>query len=125
MELRKPRVLVIDDERYIRGLLSELLSRWGCQTEVAADGHEALGLLSHGTYDLVLTDFSMPGVTGLQLVETVRQTDRSVGVIMLTGANVDLDGHDRRLGFTLLRKPLEINRLESEVKQALRSRVAV
>ena len=46
--------------------------------------------LERGSYDLVLTDYVMPGVNGLQLVETVRDSGARVGVIMLTGSPTDL-----------------------------------
>jgi two-component system response regulator (stage 0 sporulation protein F) len=122
--LNPPRVLVVDDERYVRGLLSELLGVWGCQADVAASGTEGLRLFEAKSYDLVLTDYVMPGGSGLELVENVRNKDADVGVIMLTASGADLDGHGRRLGFKLLRKPLQIDRLEAAVKQALGDRRA-
>ncbi len=114
-----PRVLVIDDEEHIRGLLSELLMTWGCQADVAANGREGLSLFEPGRYDLVLTDLLMPGVTGLEVVKTVRDADASVGVIMLTASTADLESDRRRLGFTLLQKPVPLDVLERAVKRAL------
>ena len=95
---------------------------WGCQTDLAASGTEGLRLFKQKSYDLVLTDYVMPGGSGLELVENVRNSDAAVGVIMLTASSADLDGHGRRLGFTLLRKPLQIDHLEAAVKQALSDR---
>lgn len=120
--LSPPRVLVVDDERYVRGLLSELLAAWGCHADLASSGSEGLRLFKQKSYDLVLTDHVMPGGSGLELVENVRNRDADVGVIMLTASGADLDGHGRRLGFTLLRKPLQIDRLEAAVKRALGDR---
>ena len=122
MMLTPPRVLVVDDERYIRGLLSELLAVWGCETDLAASGTEGLRLFKQKSYDLVLTDYVMPGGSGLELVENVRNSDGTVGVIMLTASGADLDVHGRRLRFQLLRKPLQIDHLEAAVKQALGDR---
>lgn len=120
--LNPPRVLVVDDERYIRGLLSDLFAVWGCQADLAASGTEGLRLFKQKSYDLVVTDHVMPGGSGLELVENVRNSDAAVGVIMLTASGADLDGHDRRLGFKLFRKPLQIDHLEAAVKQALSDR---
>ena len=120
--LSAPRVLVIDDERYVRGLLSELLTVWGCEADVAASGAEGLALFKEKSYDLVLTDYMMPGGSGLEFVENVRNRDADVGVIMLTASGAEMDNHVRRLGFTLLRKPLQIERLEVAVRQALGER---
>ena len=64
----------------------------------------------------------MPGGSGLELVENVRNSDAEVGVIMLTASGADLDVQGRRLGFKLLRKPLQIEDLEAAVKQALSDR---
>jgi DNA-binding response OmpR family regulator len=120
--LSAPRVLVIDDERYVRGLLVELLRVWGCEADVAASGAEGLALFKEKSYDLVLTDYVMPGCSGLELVENVRNRDADVGVIMLTASGAEMDKHVRRLGFTLLRKPLQIEQLEVAVRQALGAR---
>jgi DNA-binding response OmpR family regulator len=120
--LNPPRVLIVDDERYVRGLLSELLAVWGCQADVASSGTEGLRLFKQKGYDLVLTDYVMSGGSGLELVENVRNSDADVGVIMLTASSADLDVHGCRLGFKLLRKPLRIDRLEAAVKQALGDR---
>src|SRR4029434_10981725 len=100
------RVLVIDDERYVRGLLSELLTVWGYETDVAATGAEGLALFKENSYDLVLTDYLIAGCSGLELVENVRTRDADVGVIMLTASGAEMDIHVQRLGFTLLPKPL-------------------
>ena len=120
--LTAPRVLVVDDQPYIRGLLSELLAVWGCQADFAASGTEGLRLFKQKSYDLVLTDYTMPGGSGLELVENVRNSDAEVGVIMLTASGADLNGHGRRLGFTILRKPLPIEHLEAAVRRALGDR---
>lgn len=120
--LSAPRVLVVDDERYVRGLLSELLTVWGYETDVAASGAEGMALFKEKSYDLVLTDYLMAGGSGLELVENVRTRDSDVGVIMLTASGAEMDTHVRRLGFTLLRKPLRIDRLELAVRQALSDR---
>jgi len=120
--LTAPRVLVVDDERYVRGLLAELFTVWGYETDVAASGAEGLALLKEKSYDLVLTDYLMAGYSGLELVENVRTRDADVGVIMLTASGAEMDTHVRRLGFTLLRKPLQIDRLELAVRQALSDR---
>jgi DNA-binding NtrC family response regulator len=79
-------------------------------------------LFKQKNYDLVLTDYVMPGCSGLELVENVRNRDADVGVIMLTASGAEMDNHVRRLRFTLLRKPLQIDRLEMAVWQALNDR---
>jgi two-component system NtrC family response regulator len=98
------------------------LTVWGYENDVAASGAEGLALFKEKSYDLVLTDYLMAGGSGLDLVENVRTRDSDVGVIMLTASGAEMDTHVRRLGFTLLRKPLRIDRLELAIRQALSDR---
>ena len=121
---RIPRVLVVDDDGNVREMLADLLAVWGYDVDVAADGTEGATLFQREPYDLVLTDFRMPGASGLDLVEAVRHADRSVGIIMLTASVEDLEDQRRRFGFALLRKPLQIGDLRAAVTQALGRPVA-
>ena len=116
---RQPRILVIDDDRYVRMLLCDLLSAWGYDAVVAADGVEGLALFERGAYDVVLTDFAMPNVTGLDVVAAVRDRDPSVAVILFTAFMGELHGEDERLGVTVLRKPLEIEGLRRALRDTL------
>ncbi|MBI4255938.1 MAG: response regulator, partial [Candidatus Rokubacteria bacterium] len=90
-----PRVLVVDDEERVRGLLCDLLAAWGCQAVEAVNGVEALTLFEAGDYDLVLTDYRMPGRNGLELIRGVRDRDATIGVIMFTASAADLDPDSR------------------------------
>ncbi len=111
LETRPPRVLVVDDERHVRAMLCDLLAHWGCEAEGAADPADVLARLRPGAYDVLLTDFRMPGMNGLELVERARERDAALRVIMLTASGSNLESAARRLGFTLLRKPLDLGRL--------------
>src|SRR2546428_12198372 len=119
---RTPRILVIDDDRYVRTLLCDLLEAWGYVPDAAADGREGLTLFERGRYDVVLTDLGMPGITGLEVVESVRDRDTDVAVIMFTAFTGDLEAQGRRLAFTVLRKPLDIEGLRRAVRDALVAR---
>lgn len=70
------RVLVVDDSRMARKVVSRVLGNLGVQriTE-AADGSDAIELLSQQTFDMVVTDYNMPEVNGLELTEHIRQSD--------------------------------------------------
>jgi len=120
--LRAPRVLVVDDERHVRSMLCDALALWGCRPDGAASASEGLQLFVQGGYDLVMTDFRMPGADGLELIESVRDRDPSVGVIMFTASAAGLERQQQRLGFTLIRKPVHLTGLETAVREALASR---
>ena len=83
------RLLVVDDEENNRDMLSRRLTRQGYTVEVADGGAEALEKLTATTYDLVLLDQTMPGMTGLDLLRLLRATYSScdLPVIMVTGVD--------------------------------------
>lgn len=120
--IRQPRVLVIDDDRHVRTLLCDLLEAWGYEPQCASGGHEGLTRFEPGRYDVVLTDLGMPGLSGLDVVSGLRDRDTDVSVIMFTAYAGDLDTDGRRLGFTVLRKPLDIEVLRRAVRAAVESR---
>jgi DNA-binding response OmpR family regulator len=113
------RILVIEDDRYVRSLLCDLLDAWGYVIDAAASGREGLERFDPGVHDAVLTDLAMPEVSGLDVVTGVRDRDRSVPVIMLTASTRDLAGEGRRLGFRVLYKPLDIDGLRRVVEESL------
>ena len=79
-----PIVLIVDDDEAIRDTLFEFLSEtYICQTAETAE--QALTRLEADTYDLVLTDISMPGLSGLELLGHVRQKFPNTPVIIISG----------------------------------------
>jgi DNA-binding response OmpR family regulator len=84
------RVLVVDDEADIRGLLRDLLERAGHDVVEAPDGREGLRLFHAEQPDLVILDVSMPGLDGWQTLERIRELS-SAPVLMLTARTQELD----------------------------------
>ena len=88
--MKVARVLVIDDDEDIRGLVAELLGRTGLEVESAADGRLGLRALHNSQPDLVVLDVSMPELDGWQTLERIRDlTD--VPVLMLTARGDELE----------------------------------
>lgn len=81
------RILIADDETVSRHLLEQTLRRWGHQVVVTADGVQAWRALQKGDSYLVIADWMMPGLNGLELCRKVREAgmDRYVYIILLTG----------------------------------------
>lgn len=79
-----PRVVVADDSVVVTEMISELLRSSGLSVEVAKDGVEALAAVERQPPDLVITDFEMPRMNGLELLTRVRELSRTLPVIMLT-----------------------------------------
>jgi CheY-like chemotaxis protein len=114
--------LVIDDDRYVLSLLCDLLGSWGYEVDGVGSPAEGLRRFEARPYDVVVTDLTMPGVSGIEVVTRIRAENKTVGVIVFTAATGDLDDARERLRFTLLRKPLEIETLRRAVQEALPAR---
>ncbi len=80
----KGKVLVIDDELDIREGLEMLLISEGYAVDLAQNGTEGVRKLEHGSYDLVLLDLMMPDISGMEVLEVVRQHDRETPIFMIT-----------------------------------------
>ena len=119
---RVVRALVIDDDRYVLSLLCDLLGSWGYEVDGVGNPAEGLRRFEAHAYDVVVTDLTMPGVSGIEVVTRIRAHNDTVGVIVFTAATSDLDEARERLNFTLLRKPLEIETLRRAVREALPAR---
>ncbi|OFV89007.1 MAG: hypothetical protein A3J75_01480 [Acidobacteria bacterium RBG_16_68_9] len=80
----KGRILVVDDEKAMLVALRGLLSKEGYQVETADSGAEALTRIDTGNFHVVITDLSMDGVSGMQVLEHARRVDPDLAVIMIT-----------------------------------------
>ena len=80
----KASILVVDDEPAMRLLVTSVLRDEGHDVTAAASGEEALQLVAKRHYHLVITDLKMPGISGLEVLETMRRDDPETAVILLT-----------------------------------------
>ena len=116
----KPKLLIIDDEKQIRELLLDLLGGvYDCSD--AGSAEEALTALSKQTFDLVISDIDMGGMSGLELVPRVHALSPDTVVVMLSG-NQDLEFAIRALragAFDYITKPIDLRHVEASVERAL------
>jgi len=121
------RVLVVDDDRLIREMISDALVEDGCDVRMAASGSDALEELRSGaSFDVVITDLSMREMDGMQLLEVVKREFAKLDVIILTGyASLESALQAMRLGAAdYLRKPIKQVEIVYSVRQArLRRRI--
>ncbi|HUJ15400.1 MAG TPA: response regulator, partial [Thermoanaerobaculia bacterium] len=105
-----PRILIVDDDSSIRTLLSVVASRAGVESDVAADGVEAMQKLGSSTYDVVVLDLTMPRMNGFDVVEKLRTRVPRPVVIVLTALPVShpLD-LDPSVVHCVVRKPFDLN----------------
>jgi DNA-binding NtrC family response regulator len=78
-------VLVVDDERSAQDLCADILEKLGCTIEVADSSAHALAILHNGHTDIVLTDVRMPGMSGIELLKTIKQSYPEIDVVVMTG----------------------------------------
>ena len=107
------RILIVEDDRTMRKLLRRQLGSLGCQIDLACDGDEGLSLWQLNNYDLVLTDFSMPGMNGFEFASRIRASGRrmaqSVPVVAITGYHEDVSSRCSAAGVTdCMSKPFSI-----------------
>jgi len=81
-EKEKIKILVVDDEVLIRSLIFDILSLEGFEVELATNGKEALGLLRSKRYDLLISDFKMPVMDGLELLKAVRNENNNTSGLL-------------------------------------------
>ena len=79
------RIMVVDDEENIREVLSNYLETLGYEIQTASDGKDALEKFEAGAFDLIISDLLMPNIDGLELLRKVREKDRDVVFLMITG----------------------------------------
>jgi len=118
---RTIKILIIDDEPYVLSVLYSLLSpSHECKT--ASSAIEALEYLKEESYDLVLSDIMMPGMTGLELLAEITRLSRETVVILISG-NLNIQSAIeamRRGAFDYVTKPFNLSDVETAVARAIR-----
>ena len=116
-----PRILVIDDEKIIRRLLSRTLGERGYEIETAEDGSVALEKIKRNFFNLLIVDLKMPNVDGMDVLKEIKKSNPYIEVIILTGyPTVELAVKAIKMGaFDFIRKPFDIQEMESTVSSCL------
>lgn len=118
------RILIVDDEATVRETVAAILSRDGHAVDTAQGGAEALRLLDHHPYDLVLSDVRMPELDGPQLYDAIQQRCRAAmpAVVFMTGHVGDSVDGARQPGALILEKPFSLDTLCETVERLLATR---
>jgi DNA-binding response OmpR family regulator len=118
------KILVVDDSPQISKALSDLLSTSGYLVRTAPSAERALQILESATFDLIITDLKMTGMSGIDLARQVLQKTPELPVVILTGFG-DMDSviHALRLGVAdYLKKPFSIDEVTSVVEREIAKR---
>ena len=119
-----PRVLVVDDERSMRELLSIVLKREGYDVVLAESGRTALAALERGSFDLLISDIKMPDMSGVDVLRAAKRIDADILGIMITAfASTETAIEAMRLGACdYLSKPFDIDLLKMKVREKVEAR---
>ena len=118
---RTANILVVDDEPLVRQAIAKLLQHCGHQVEAVETGEAALARLARHTFDIVITDFSMPEMQGDELVAQIRQVLPAQLIIMSTAfaEEYEVFGQPARHVDALLLKPFSIDELNKTIERLL------
>ncbi|MFQ6757593.1 MAG: sigma-54-dependent Fis family transcriptional regulator [Deltaproteobacteria bacterium] len=118
------KILVVDDEPSMREFLVILLNKNGYGAHAAASGAEALTLLRQRHFDLIVSDIRMPDLSGLGLLENVKQQDLSIPVVLITAYASPEDAvlAMKNGAYDYITKPFKVDDILSVIKAALGSR---
>lgn len=115
------KILIIDDERFIRNSLSDLVSVFGYDVETAEDGQQGLAMAVKEHYDAIFCDIKMPNMNGLEVLDELREQGVDSAVIMISGhGDIDTAVECIKKGaFDFIQKPLQdMNRIQITLRNA-------
>jgi two-component system response regulator PilR (NtrC family) len=119
--MAKTRVLIVDDEKSMRDLLSITLEKEGYDVDTAAGGELAIEMLHRETVDAVITDLRMPKVDGLQVLRAAKEISPDIAVIVITAvASTETAVEAMKLGaYDYITKPFKLDEVNLIVRNAL------
>lgn len=111
--LEKKMILIIDDDKGVRELLRRFLRLYGFNAYSVNNGISALNLLKKEYFDIIITDYSMPGMNGIELTKIIRSLCPRALIIGISGANCDGKDFLKIGADAFLSKPLKLQELLS------------
>src|SRR5262245_37857650 len=120
----RPRVLVVDDEKFIRDILADFLGMEGYVVRTAEDGSAAIQELHRASYDLVISDLKMPRMGGLELLREVSQTHPDTITVIMTGFGTVETAIDamKRGAYDYILKPFKVEEIVHIVQRGVEKR---
>ncbi|MFP4394658.1 MAG: ATP-binding protein [Anaerolineales bacterium] len=121
-DVRPHRILIVDDEEFVAFTLQEGLEKLpNCEVMITDNGKEALRLFEEQPFDLLITDYKMPEMTGVALATQIRQKYPGTGVVMVTGYSNDLlrDPSAAAAIQRVLDKPVKLSEIRNVAQETL------
>jgi two-component system nitrogen regulation response regulator GlnG len=118
------KILVADDEESMRWVLSKALKRKGFTVDLAKDGDEALGMIQATSYDLAILDIKMPGLSGLELLDRVRELKNELLVVIMTAEASMKNAVEamKRGAYDYITKPFDLDVIDAIIEKIDKAR---
>ena len=122
--MEQQKILCVDDEPGMRNVLSEMMTQFGYDCEVASDGLEALERLEKDFFSIVITDLEMPKMNGLDLIREIAKEYPDIDTIAITAYNAKYQYTDLiEIGASdFITKPFHMNELQAKLNRIIRER---
>lgn len=116
--------MVVDDEEDVRQVISIYLEKIGYDVITASDGEDGLEKFRTGHIDVILSDLTMPTMDGLELLERVREIDKEVIFLMITGHPSIKSAVDaiKRGAYDYIEKPVQLEDMKIKIERAFESK---
>jgi CheY-like chemotaxis protein len=113
------RLLVVDDEDFVRDLLREILESDGCEVQLAESGSAALQLFNENQFDAIFTDVGMPGMSGWELAQAIRQQNKTIPIAVITGWGEAVGSNEQKAAGVdwVVAKPFTADRISDLIKE--------
>jgi DNA-binding response OmpR family regulator len=121
------KLLLVEDEIQLQGILAKGLKKCGYAVDTAGDGEEALELFEVNEYDLIILDLSLPKIDGLEVLKNIRKSNHTIKILILSARS---DTEDRITGLDrgandYLVKPFDYDELKARIRCLLRQQVVM
>jgi two-component system nitrogen regulation response regulator GlnG len=118
------RIIVADDEESMRWVLSKALKKKGFSVDLARDGKEALSMINANPYDLAILDIKMPGLSGLELLDKVRELKNDLLVVIMTAEASMKNAIEamKRGAYDYITKPFDLDVIDAIIEKIDKAR---
>ena len=119
--MTKHKILVVDDQPGIRLLLTEIFTHKGYEVNTAKTGREALDKINARSFDLVILDYKLPILDGLEVIKQLEQQDCTIPLILMSGLTEHLSKQrkESRLIKKIVSKPFDVQKMSTLVQSML------
>lgn len=111
------KILVADDDTSLTKIIKDFLVKKDCEVDLACNGQEMLSLIKNNQYEIIFTDFNMPDLTGLELVQYIKQNKLGGKIVMFTGYPEMSEFFAKTIGVDVfLKKPVNVDDLLKQLE---------